>query len=86
MERSVIEAKLEALRRDRERLLADLNAVIGAIQLAEQLLEPENWTAPEPPPADDWDARGGPPPDLSPMPRPSELPNFGQQLAARGPI
>ena len=46
MERSVIEAKLEALRRDRERLLADLNAVIGAIQLAEQLLA--EWTAPAP--------------------------------------
>ena len=50
MDRSVIEAKLEALRRDRERLLADLNAVIGAIQLCEQLLE--EWTAPEPPPVD----------------------------------
>ena len=47
MDRSVIEAKLEALRRDRERLLADLNAVIGAIQLCEQLLA--EWTAPEPP-------------------------------------
>ena len=50
MERSVIEAKLEALRQDRERLLADLNAVIGAIQLCEQLLAPEHWTAPDPPP------------------------------------
>ena len=47
MERSVVEAKLEALRQDRERLLADLNAVIGAIQLCEQLLT--EWAAPEPP-------------------------------------
>ena len=53
MERSVVEAKLEALRQDRERLLADLNAVIGAIQLCEQLLAPENWTAPDPPPTDE---------------------------------
>ena len=54
MERSVVEAKLEALRQDRERLLADLNAVIGAIQLCEQLLA--EWTAPEPPPVDEGKA------------------------------